>query len=85
MLRPDDLTQHSTSWVPTSSSSIRNQVVTEASQPVMNPITIHSPFQHAMNIIGTQHYASSQVVIPQTGVSVQQPAVIVNQPTVTIL
>ena len=40
---------------------------------------MHSPVQHAVNTIGTQHSASSQVVIP-----VQQPAVIVSQPVVTV-
>ena len=42
---------------------------------MMNPITIHSPVQHAVNTIGTQHHVSSQVMIPPSGVLVQQPTV----------
>ena len=50
----------------------------------MIPVIIHSPSQHAVNTIVTQHFASSQVVIPQTRVLVQHPAVTVNQPMVTV-
>ena len=44
---------------------------------MMNPITIHSLVQHALNMIGTQHLISSQVMIPPPGVPVQQITVIV--------
>ena len=70
-LRPIDLTQHGKRQVSTLSPSIRNRFITLPYQPMMSPVTIHSPIQHAMNTIGTQHSASSQVVIPQTGVLVQ--------------
>ena len=70
-----DLTQHGTSHVQTSSSSTRNRVVTKPSQPVMNPIIIHLVVQHAVNMIGTQHPVSSQVMIPPSGVLVRQPMV----------
>ena len=84
LLRLADLSQHGTIWVPILSSSIRNQVVTQTAQPMMNPITIHSPAEHVVNIIVNQHSTSSQVVIPKTRVSVQQPTVTVSQPTVTV-
>ena len=77
LTRPTDLAQHGTSHVQTSSSSTRNIVITQPSQPTMNPITMHSPIQHAVIMIGTQHPVSSQVMIPPAGVPVQQPMVIV--------
>lgn len=84
LTRPIDLTQHGTSQVQTSSLSIRNQVITHPSQPVMNPITIHSPVQHVVNTIGTQHPISQQVMIPPPRVPVQQPTVNVPQSTVMV-
>ena len=75
--RPYDLTQHGRSQVQTSLSSIRNRVITQPSQPVMNSITIHSLVQYAVNTIGTQHPVSSQVMIPPSGVLIQPPTVIV--------
>ena len=83
-VRPADLSQHGTSQTPTPSLNVRNRVVTQVAQPMMNPVTPHSLVQHAVNTIGTQHSSSSQVVIPQTRVSVQQPVVTVNQPVVIV-
>ena len=77
LTRSTDLTQHGTNQVQTSLSSIRNWVITQSSQLVMNPITIHSPIQHAVNTIGTQHPISSQVMIQSSEVLIQQPMVIV--------
>ena len=65
LLRPDNLKLHGTSQVPTPSLSVRNRIVTQDAQPMMNLVTTHSPVQHAMNTIGIQHSPSSQVVIPQ--------------------
>lgn len=65
LIRSVDLAQHGTSRIPTPSSSIRNRVVTQPSQPGMNPVTIHSPIQHVVSTIGTQHSAPSQVMIPE--------------------
>lgn len=42
---------------------------------MMNPITIHSPLQHVVNMIGIQHPISSQVMIPPSGVLIQQPMI----------
>ena len=77
--RPIDLAQHGTSHVQTSSSSTRNRVVTQPSQPMLNPIIMHSPIQHAVNTIATQHPVSSQVMIPPSEVPIQQPTVTVPQ------
>jgi hypothetical protein len=82
--RPIDLAQHGRSHVQTSSSSTRNRVITQPLQPVMNPIIMHSPVQHAVNTIGTQHHVSSQLIIPPSGVLVQQPTVIVPQSAVIV-
>ena len=52
-LGPNDLNQHSTSQVATSPSISRNQVVTQIAQPVVIPVTVHSPVQHSVNTIVT--------------------------------
>ena len=64
LLIPTDLNLHGTSRVPTPSLNVTNRVVTQATQPLMNPMTPHSPAQHAVNTIGIQHSAPSRVVIP---------------------
>ena len=53
LLRPNDLNQHSTSQVSTLPSSSRNQVVTQTTQPMVNLVIVHSPIQHAVNIVVT--------------------------------
>jgi len=83
-LRTDGFNQHGTSEVPTLSSNVRNRIVSQVSQPLINPATPHSPIQHSVNTIGTQHSSPSRVVIPQPRAMVHQPIVIVHQSTMIV-
>ena len=56
----------------------------QTTQPLMNPVTPHSPVQHAVNTIGTQHFTPSRVVIPQPRARVHQPIVTVHQSAGTV-
>lgn len=72
LLRPNDLEKHNISQVATSPSTSRNQVVTQTSQSVVNPMIIHSPIQHVVNIVVTNLLTHSRMVTPQPRVIVQQ-------------
>ena len=78
------MNQRSISQVTTSPSSSRNGVVTQTAQPMVNPVIVHSPIQHMVNIVVANIPTHSQVVTSQVRETPKHPIVKIPPSRVTL-